>query len=162
MGIKEFAWKTTLFIILPALIIYVKSCENEMIAHDQAACRTCMQTLRDTTLTAITLIGSTQAAYPNYGIVQKRLTAPRILRKLPGVVAGLHPERVDIAEYRSAPGYGIILTHGPLSCEMHLYRTPAGREILRSASDSVYIDSAHRFYTFTDSLFQHTPAGRPL
>jgi hypothetical protein len=162
MGIKEFAWKTTLFIILPALIIYGKSCEKERVAHDQAACRTCMQALRDTTLTAITLIGATQAAYPNYGIVQKRLTAPYVLRKLPGVVAGLRPERVDIAEYRSTPGYRIILTCGPLACDMSLYKARAGREVLVSASDSVYIDSTHRFYTFTDSVFQHTPAGQPL
>jgi hypothetical protein len=162
MGIKEFAWKTTAFIILPALLIYAKSCENEMVAHDQAACRTCLQALRNTTLTAITLIGPTKAAYPNYGIVQKRLTTPRILRRLPGVVVGLRPERVDIAEYRSAPHYSIILTRGPLTCEMRIYRASTGREILQSVFDSVYVDSAHRLYPFTDSLFQHTPAGQPL
>jgi hypothetical protein len=162
MGIKEFAWKTTAFIILPALLIYVESCENDMVAHDQAVCRTCMQALRDNTLTAITLIGATDSVYPNEHIGQKRLTTPTILRRLPSVVAALRPARVDIAAYRSSPNYKFILTHGPLSCEMYLYRTQAGQQILRSVLDSVYLDDAHRFYSFLDSLFQHTAAGQAL
>jgi hypothetical protein len=162
MGIKEFAWKTTAFIILPALLIYVKSCVNDRVARDQAVCRTCMQALRDTTLTAITLIGPTDSVYPNEHIVQKRLTTPTILQKLPSVVVALRPARVDIGTYRSSPTYRLILTQGPLSCEMRLYRTQAGQQILRSSLDSVYLDDSHRFYPFIDSLFQHTAAAQPF
>jgi len=163
MSVKEFSLKTTLFIILPALIIYIRSCEQDMDAHYQAACRDCIQALHDTTLTAITIVGSADSTDPNEHIVQKRFTDAATLRRLPSVAASLRAERVDIAEYRSpSAAYRLILTHGRRTCDINLSRASSGRDIMSSALDSEYVDKARRFYDFADSLFQHTPGGKRL
>jgi hypothetical protein len=161
MIIKELSLKTALFIILPALIIYIRSCEQDMDAHYQSSCRDCIQALHDTTLTALTVIGSTDSL--DECIVQKRFTDAATLRRLPGVAAALRAERVDIAEYRSPPAaYRIILAHGRRTCDVNLSRASSGRDIMSSALDSEYVDKARRFYDFTDSLFQHTSGGKRL
>jgi hypothetical protein len=161
MSIKEFSLKTALFIILPALIIYIRSCEQDMDAHYQASCRECIQSLHDTTLTALTIVGSTDSL--DECIVQKRFTDAATLRKLPSVVAALHAERVGIAEYRSPPAaYRLILAHGRRTCDVDLSRASSGRDIMSSALDSEYVDKARRFYDFADSLFQNTPGGKRL
>jgi hypothetical protein len=163
MSIKEFSIKTALFIVLPALIIYIRSCEQDMDARYQAACQDCIQALHDTTLTAITIVGSADSVDPNEHIVQKHFTDAATLRRLSSVAAALCAERVDIVKYRSPPtAYRIILAHGRRTCDVNLSRASSGRDIMSSTLDSEYVDKARRFYDFADSLFQYTPGGKRL
>jgi hypothetical protein len=94
--------------------------------------------------------------------LQKRITDAATLRRLPGVVAALRAERVDVGEYRASPLYKLALTHGSHTCAIYLSRGRLGRDIVSSALDSEYVDQAHRFYPFIDSLFRYTPSGQPL
>lgn len=162
MGIKEFSLKTTIFIALPALLLYTRSCIQDMTARRQAACRDCLRALHAARLASVTVIGPTDPTDPNENILQKRIADAATLRRLLGVVAALRAERVDVGEYKSSPLYKLALTHGTHTCDIYLSRGRLGRDIVSSALDSEYVDQARRFYPFIDSLFRHTPGGQPL
>lgn len=161
MGIKEFSWKTCLFIVLPALLVYTCSQEREQEAIGQATCRTCAESLRKPGLTALTLVGFPDSNYAAPNLQRMRITAPTALRRLAALASKLRPVRVVAGTYRAAPiSYGVIVAHGQDTCSMDLYKTQLGSEFFTCPTGSDSAFQVQHIASFTDSLF-HAALAKP-
>lgn len=155
MGIKEFSWKTGLFVVLPALLVYTCSREREQEAIGQADCRTCAESLRKPGLTALTLVGFPDSNYAAPNLRRMRITDPAALRQLAVLASKLRPVRVVAGSYRAAPiSYEVVVAHGQHTCSMDLYKTQLGPEFFTCPTGSDSAFEVQHLASFADSLFR--------
>lgn len=155
MGVKEFVLKTSLFIVLPLLLIYGCLREQESLAIDRKAHLGCIKSLRNPAIKMITIVNwvsdtTTGAGY----FIRKRIVDTTAVRKLRILAGELRPVRIVPGVYRAAPlNYELVVGSGRDTCELELYRTYLGRYLLEGVGDSAY--EAPRLVPFVDSLFRH-------
>jgi hypothetical protein len=154
MSIKEFALKTSLFILLPLLLIYGCLRIDEDTAADQKARRACIKSLRSPATSAITIVKWVSDTNSSAGyFVRKRIRDTAALQRLRVLASELRPVRIVPGAYRAPRlNYELVVGSGRDTCELELYQTYPGRYLLASAGDSAY--EAPRLIPFIDSLFR--------
>jgi hypothetical protein len=150
MSLKEFGWKTGLFLLLPGLLTYSCLREQEDLVRIEAAQRACLKALYSPTVTTLLLVGQV----PDGHLVHKRITDTAALRQVRSLAQYLRPVRVTAGGYRSSiRRYELGLVSGPDTCKLVVNKMPPGRaDLLRGLGDSAY--EAPRFIPFLDSLFR--------
>lgn len=158
MNIKEFSLKTSLFILLPAFIIYTCSQVQERVAIGQAACRQCVESLGQPGVTKLTLAGYADTLDFEQDPVRKSITDPYALRQINRLVRDSRPVRVRAAMYRVAPRwYRVILSRGQDTCQVEFYKTRLGLQLLTSFTPNDSAFEVPHFLPIADSLFGTTP-----
>jgi hypothetical protein len=156
MGIKEFALKTSLFILLPLLLVYGCLRENESIEADQKAHRACIKSLRSPATNAITIVDWVSDTNSSAGyFIRKQIRDTAVLQKIRVLAGELRPVRIVPGTYRAARlNYELVVGSGRDTCELELYQTYLGRYLLAGAGDSAY--EAPRLIPFIDSVFRNS------
>ena len=107
-----------------------------------------MQSLPRFPVTTMTVVGQADEGH----LVYKRTADPAALEKLRRLAAGLRPVRTRPGGYRTARRYTLVVVRGRDTCELVIYKMPAGTaDLLAGVGDSAY--EAPQLVPFLDSLF---------
>ena len=152
MSTAAFFLRICVVIVLLGLPVYGCLREQEAIARTQAADRACLQSLPRSPVTAMTVVGQEDEGH----LVYKRTADPAALEKLRRLAQRLRPVRTRPGGYRpSLRHYTLVVVRGRDTCELVLYKMPAGTaDLLAGVGDSAY--EAPQLVPFLDSLFRST------
>ena len=153
MSIKEFSLKTTLFIILPVFMVYTCSQVQENKVITQASCRQCIELLRHSGVTKLTLEGYVDTLDSRKDRVRKSFTGSA-LRQSKRLLRDLHLVPVGPVTYRGKTRmYEVILSRGQSTCQVRFYKTQFGQQLLTCPGSRDSAFEVPHFLLIADSLF---------
>ncbi|WP_426490453.1 hypothetical protein [Hymenobacter sp. 102] len=151
MSVKELLVKTGLFILAPAFLVYSCLRLNEDVVLQRAADRLCIRSISSPSLTSLTVVGQADDGR----LIYKSTSDTSTLQQLRKLAKKLSPIRVKPGDYRpSVRHYTLLLVKGTDTCQMVLYKMPAGQaDLLNGVQDTAY--KAPQLTSFLDSVFRY-------